>query len=267
MHQILILQTYFFNSDIFYILVLALLVMLFKDDKLNNYISIEYSGHFILIFFILARFGSLIELDLFNIGFVFFFLILFILFTIIFHKFKLKNFLTISFISGLATFLIFINIYGYKLSSEKLGNIFSQRTNGYYEAQIWAKHNTPVSSLFFPDPKISYAWRDFSNRNSFGTPREFVTTWIYTQNQDLFYDSTKRLGVFVDDPINTMLTWDRADYINHIAKIYYTSDLNLYKKLTEEWKVDYFLWSKEFNLPAFFTIVHETDSHYILKLN
>ena len=64
-----------------------------------------------------------------------------------------------------------------------------------------------------------------------------------------------------------MLTWDRADYINHIAKIYYTSDLNLYKKLTEEWKVDYFLWSKEFNLPTFFTIVHETDSHYILKLN
>jgi len=264
---LLIFQTYFFNSDIFYILVLAFLVMLFKDDKLNNYISIEYSGHFFLIFYILAKFGTLIDYDLYSKGFVFFFLILFILYTVIFQKFKLKNFLTISFISGLTTFLIFINIYGYKLSSEKFENIFSQRTNGYYEAQIWAKYNTPVSSIFFPDPKFSYAWRDFSNRNSFGTPREFVTSWTYTQNQDLFYDSTKRLGIFVDDPINTMLTWDKAGYINHVAKIYYTSDLSLYKKLTEEWKVDYFLWSKEFNLPTFFTIVHETDSHYILKLN
>lgn len=266
-YYLLIFQTYFFNNNIFYILVLTFLVMLFKKDSLNNYISIEHTGHFFLIFFILTRFGNSIDLNLFNIVFAFFFLIIFIIFTIIFLKFKLKNFLTISFIGGLATFLIFINIYGYKLSSEKLENIFSQRVNGYYEAQIWAKYNTPVNSIFFPDPKISYAWRDFSNRNSFGTPREFVTTWSYTQNQEVFIDSINRLSVFVEDPINTMLTWDRVDYINHIAGIYYTSDINLYIELSTEWEVEYFLWSKEFNLPTFFTIVHETDSHYILKLN
>lgn len=265
-YYLLIFQTNFFNDDIFYIVVFAFIIMIFKNDRINNYLSLEYSGYFFFIFFIFKKFNDSPEFNLFNDNFVFFYITLYMFFAVIIYKINSKYSFVPSLISVLAISIIFINIYGYKLSAEKLENIFSQRTNGYYEAQIWAKNNTPINSIFFPDPKLSYAWRDFSNRNSFGTPREFVTTWVYSQNQELFNDATKRLGVFVDDPINTMLTLDKVDYLNYIAEIYYSSELSLYKELTEKWKVDYFLWSKEFKLPTFFTIVHETDSHYILKL-
>ncbi len=266
-YYLLIFQSYFFNEDIFYILVVSFLIMLFRNDNWNRFMSFEYSAPFFLIFFILTRFGNSAEINLFNISYVSIYLLLFILFTFAFHTFKLKNFISLVLVAGLSTVFIFVNIYGFKLSTEKLENIFSQRTNGYYEAQIWSRNNTPTNSIFFPDPQISYAWRDFSNRNSFGTPREFVTTWLYSQNQELFNDSRERLGVFVDDPINTMLTWDKVDYINYISGIYYSSDLKLYKELADDWKVDYFIWSKEFDLPTFFNVIYETNSHYILKLN
>ena len=186
---------------------------------------------------------------------------------LLFYKLRLKNFLFASIFALTFSILIFVNIANISISSKNLNYFFSQKTNGYYEAQIWSKNNTYKDAIFFPDPTISYAWRDFSERNSFGTPREFVTTWVYSQKNYVFQDAVNRLSIFVDNPVDTMLSLDKSEFINHISQIYYSSEIDLYKELVDEWEVSYFLWNKNYALPSFFEVIFETDTHFILILN
>lgn len=265
---LLLFEENLFKSDILFVFVFAFLILTFKNNRINQYLYLEFMGPFLIIFYIITKFDKLADLHLYNINFLFFYIVIFIFAIFINNKLSFKNLILILLFGNLGIILFFINFSSSSLSYiNNVNNIISQRTNGYYEAQVWSKNNTSVNSIFFPDPKISYAWRDFSNRNSFGTPREFVTSWLYTQDKIIFDDSINRLGVFVEDPLLTMLELNKSDYLNKITEIYYNSDYSLYKSLSEDWQVDYFLWRKEFNLLPYFTIVYETDSHYILILN
>ena len=162
--------------------------------------------------------------------------------------------------------LFCINIFNTEYKDKDSDEIFSNKTNGYYEVQIWANVNTLPDSIFMPDPYISYAWRDFSNRNSFGTPREFVTSWLYTRNIDVFNDSLLRTSVFINEPLNAMINLQYDEFINVFSEKYYLGDLDIYKKLCQEFEVDYFVWSNKFEIPNYFKVVYVSESHSILQL-
>ena len=140
-------------------------------------------------------------------------------------------------------------------------------TNGYYEAQIWAKKNTSVEAIFFPDPLINYAWRDFSARNSYGTPREFVTSWIYAQDADIFRESVSRSSVFINNPKEKMENYAFREFTNLIADSYYSNNAEIYNKLCLDFGVDYLVWSKNYSDLPDLDIVFESNSHYIFDIN
>ena len=143
---------------------------------------------------------------------------------------------------------------------ENKSEMFVVKTNGYYEAQVWANQNTSVESIFFPDPSINYAWRDFSSRNSFGTPREFVTSWLYTQDNEIFQDSLARSSVFIDNPKEKMETYSFRKYTDLIVESYYGNNPEIYYELCKNFSVDYLLWNKKYsNLPEL-EKVFESDS-------
>lgn len=255
------------NSNVFYFLLFCLSVVFMNYEKFNHLISLNYLGPFLIIYLVIIKLSNLIGLNFFNFTFLILYVAGFLFMLLLFYKLRLKNFLFASIFALTFSILIFVNIANISISSKNLNYFFSQKTNGYYEAQIWSKNNTYKDAIFFPDPTISYAWRDFSERNSFGTPREFVTTWVYSQKNYVFQDAVNRLSIFVDNPVDTMLSLDKSEFINHISQIYYSSEIDLYKELVDEWEVSYFLWNKNYALPSFFEVIFETDTHFILILN
>ncbi len=67
----------------------------------------------------------------------------------------------------------------------------------YLDAQRWARSNTPEKSLFMVDPTISYGWRDFSERSSFGNVREWLhTSWLYDSHTDRYRTGLQRFAEF-----------------------------------------------------------------------
>ena len=133
--------------------------------------------------------------------------------------------------------------------------------------QEWAKENTPEGTVFHPDPNINYAWRDFSERSSFGTPREFVTSWIYTEDLEIFNESVERLSIYDDKSNELILSLEIEEYGEYFSKRYYENeDMSIFLKLSKLWNVEYFIWDKMYNIPEILTIVFETDEHFVLKI-
>ncbi|KGF67317.1 hypothetical protein LL06_23195 [Hoeflea sp. BAL378] len=57
----------------------------------------------------------------------------------------------------------------------------------FYRAQEWAQQSTDKTALFMVDPCLNYGWRDFSERSSIGTPREwYMTGWGYVSDFRVF---------------------------------------------------------------------------------
>jgi hypothetical protein len=73
------------------------------------------------------------------------------------------------------------------------------RAQNALSAQLWARDNTAVASLFMVDPSLGYMWRDKSQRPSFGTVREWLLISImYNSRAELLEEGLRRyeaLGV------------------------------------------------------------------------
>lgn len=103
----------------------------------------------------------------------------------------------------------------------------------YLDAQRWAKSNTPEQSYFMVDPTISYGWRDFSERSSFGNLREWVhTSWLYDSREDTYTRGMQRfsefgieLNPYLDLPVSHLQGYHKLS--EDVGKRFY--DLN------EEW--------------------------------
>lgn len=157
------------------------------------------------------------------------------------------------------------NLYQEEYSDDPIYHL-SMKENGYYEVQKWSQENTPLDAIFMPDPYIYYAWRDFSNRNSFGTPREFVTSWMYTRDNKTFIDSIKRASIFYDDPVEKMINNPKDYFVLPYAQAYYQADESKFIELCINFDVDYFVWKKEYTKPDYLVVVYEGETHYILEL-
>ncbi|MBX9786648.1 MAG: hypothetical protein K2Y08_04860 [Alphaproteobacteria bacterium] len=81
-----------------------------------------------------------------------------------------------------------------------------ERGKDYLETQLWAKNYTPHNALFMVDPGIRYGWRDFSQRSSFGSSREWVhASWLYDSDEHVFREGLHRFSL-LKLPIENYLT-------------------------------------------------------------
>ena len=113
----------------------------------------------------------------------------------------------------------------------------------YLEVQNWARENTPPTSLFMVDPCINYGWRDFSQRPSLGTPREwYMTGWLYTGDKksfDLGAHIGKTLGLDLDP---AELGPQSGDQVCALARNkFYEEGLEGPLALVEEYDVNFFV--------------------------
>jgi hypothetical protein len=66
----------------------------------------------------------------------------------------------------------------------------------FLSVQEWASRNTTPESVFMLDPVLSYAWRQYSQRPSFGTLREWLYAgWIYNTDPDVMNEGIRRAGL------------------------------------------------------------------------
>jgi hypothetical protein len=63
-----------------------------------------------------------------------------------------------------------------------------------------------------------------------------------------------------------MINLQYDEFINVFSEKYYLGDLDIYKKLCQEFEVDYFVWSNKFEIPNYFKVVYVSESHSILQL-
>ena len=68
-----------------------------------------------------------------------------------------------------------------------------ERARNALDAQLWARANTPIGTLFMVDPGFGYMWRDKSHRPSFGTVREWLLISImYNSRASLLEEGMRR---------------------------------------------------------------------------
>jgi hypothetical protein len=153
--------------------------------------------------------------------------------------------------------LLVVAISGLAMNHATTGNQIPgkaalEKARDYLGAQMWARSNTPVGTLFMVDPGMGYMWRDKSHRPSFGTPREWLMLSImYNSRKELFDEGMKRymaLGLpfpeYLRDPTNRrtgpLLTRIATDASN----AYNAKDVEALARLASQFGIDYFVFDR-----------------------
>ena len=143
--------------------------------------------------------------------------------------------------------------------------------NQFYQAQLWAKENTPKDSLFMLDPAHNYGWRDYSERSSFGGFREWLyTSSAYLSNYDLFQEGFKRFQEF-DIDIEPYLKYKRplnghSALKKKIREKYYSYGDKWRLDLANNYNINYFVLMKEhITQSSEMPIVYENKDFIILS--
>jgi hypothetical protein len=147
------------------------------------------------------------------------------------------------------------------------------RAQAYLEAQLWARANTAPDSVFMIDPTIQYAWRQYSQRPSFGTLREWLHSgWIYDTDAQVMAEGLRR-ATLLGLNIATYTDLAKSDHdkayvllLEDAKKLYYGKDASALASLAQQNGVSYFLFDRKYlgKLPAL-PIAFENDQYAILK--
>lgn len=79
-------------------------------------------------------------------------------------------------------------------------NEVRSKASAFMEAQLWARANTPAGSVFMVEPTVSYGWRQYSSRPSFGTFREWLYAgWIYNTDPIIMQEGLRRASLLGAD--------------------------------------------------------------------
>ncbi|MFA7413943.1 MAG: hypothetical protein WC048_05615 [Rhizobium sp.] len=122
----------------------------------------------------------------------------------------------------------------------------------YYEAQKWAQASTDTTALFMVDPCLTYGWRDFSERSSIGTPREwYMTGWIYVSDLRVFrwgQDIGQTLGMDLkgilperDEEAEIQI----GPMCTQARDLFYDESRAPLRRIYEKFGVDYFVMYKD----------------------
>ena len=147
------------------------------------------------------------------------------------------------------------------------------QANDYLAAQVWSQKNTPVGSLFMPDPTHYYGWRDFSLRPSFGNLRDWLYGWCYDARKDVFDEGVARLRALGID-LNQYLgmranrSHDIGDRMtSDLRKRYYSLSGNDLAVLSRKFGISYFVFDKSLghSPPKECPVAYENDHYLIVR--
>lgn len=125
-----------------------------------------------------------------------------------------------------------------------------QRARAYLEVQQWARANTAPDALFMVDPTYNYAWREMSERPSFGTMREWLYSgWIYDTKASVFDEGLRRakwLGLDLDNYLH------RSDVATAYGEMwqqakdnYNTMDARRLREAAATFRISYFVFDRQ----------------------
>ena len=151
----------------------------------------------------------------------------------------------------------------------------AQVAASYMDVQLWAKNNTPTSSLFMPDPAHSYGWRDFSQRSSFGNFREWGYSAIaYSPDKNMYQKGLARMREFgidieevTDDSIRNSKSFSYSTLLRQdVRKRYYSMSGERLLDLAKRYSIDYFIMQKQYMAePPQLQIAYQNDKFIILS--
>ncbi len=131
--------------------------------------------------------------------------------------------------------------------------------SAYLDVQLWAKNNTAHDALFMPDPSHSYGWRDFSERSSFGSLREWgYCAIVYDADYEIYKEGLKRMKEFgIDlDEVTEEEIRDPERFVyaekltTDIRSAYYGMSADRLEELRKKYSIDFFVANKKFLVPA-----------------
>ncbi|MCC8417825.1 MAG: hypothetical protein LN588_04995 [Rickettsia endosymbiont of Bryobia graminum] len=161
------------------------------------------------------------------------------------------------------------SIYEYK----SIPNVdYFTRASSFLETQIWVKNNTNIKDNFFVDPSIYYGWRDFSERSSFGSVREWLhVSWLYDSNAQILKEGLARFKIFdinYLDYLNYSIAVSGFDKLgSDVQTKLYSMDTNWYLQIVKQYKLNYIVLQKHYMLKSLaFPVVHENHHFIVYKV-
>jgi hypothetical protein len=122
------------------------------------------------------------------------------------------------------------------------------RGQSYRESQLWARDRSDPKALFMVDPTISYGWRDFSERSSFGSYREWLmVSWLYDSSLKTYSSGMERfsefdnIGDYADDLKN-----GEGRIVEMVRTEYYDLASGLHHRLSTKYGINYFVFDNRF---------------------
>lgn len=175
----------------------------------------------------------------------------------------------------ISTSLVFILTQSEYLSWKESTKDVAQ---AYLDVQRWAKKFSAKDALFMIDPSHSYGWRDFSQRSSFGSIREWgYVTICYNSNYKNYLEGVKRMrefGINIDKltiediEINREFLYG-TKLIKDAQTAYYSMSEQRMRELVNKYDINYFLFDKRFKNKSFpfkrFEVVYENNYYFVCK--
>lgn len=147
------------------------------------------------------------------------------------------------------------------------------KASSFLQVQKWASANTPPESVFMLDPVQSYAWRQYSQRPSFGTLREWLYSgWIYNTDPDVMKEGLRRAGLLGIGPNDFKPAPKQSNgdtYAAMVAKVrgaYATMDSKSLAHFAAENSISYFVFERDKRVDlSDFNVLFENERFAVVK--
>lgn len=151
---------------------------------------------------------------------------------------------------------------------------YINRAKAFKNVQLWAKRHTPKEALFMLDSAMSYGWRAFSERASFGTLREWIhVAWLYNSDYRTYREGLQRFGEFGIDiespkyhvaPRLKQFKLLRKD----IRERFYSFDEAWFRRMARKYGIDYIVMRNRYiKHPLRFEKVYNNDYFTVFKVD
>ncbi len=135
------------------------------------------------------------------------------------------------------------------------------------QAQLWARDNTNVDSLFMSDPAFSSGWEGYSQRSHFGGTFQWLYSALANTSSQKAFEDGKSILRDLEIDVDQYLKENTMGFMNtRLSQMYNSFDDSKRNFLKQKYGIDYFIYLKPFkNFKTSFPIAFENDSLVILK--
>ena len=148
------------------------------------------------------------------------------------------------------------------------------RAKAYLEVELWAKGHTQPGTLFAPDPAHAYGWREYSERPSFGSVREWLYAgWAYNSRADIFREGLARfafIGMNLDEATERERMepdYGKSALLIDVQNKYYNLPARWFWEASRRYHIQYFVLDKSLagNIEGL-TTVYENQFYSVRKV-